>query len=143
MCWVSSDTGAATDGATIVASAVNRYILRVQAGIEKLSGLDVLYMSNNKVRDWAEIDQLATLVNLKVRYVAVMLHATGPNHSSRCGCRTHPKHVRTFLRRAWLQELLLLNNPCQVEFVKAAPEKNTAMGEYRIQVSSPGRHRMH
>jgi hypothetical protein len=45
----------------------------LQAGIEKLSGLEVLYMSNNKVRDWAEIDKLATLENLKVQYAAVML----------------------------------------------------------------------
>jgi Leucine-rich repeat (LRR) protein len=44
----------------------------VQAGVEKLSGLEVLYMSNNKVRDWAEIDKLATLENLKVQYAAVM-----------------------------------------------------------------------
>jgi hypothetical protein len=137
VCWVSSDTGATTDGTTSsVASTVNRCILLLQAGIEKLSGLEVLYMSNNKVRDWAEIDKLATLENLKVQYAAVMLHATGPNCSSRCVSRIQPKHVRSYLRRAWLQELLLLNNPCQVEFVKAAPEKNTAMAEYRMQVNS-------
>lgn len=33
-----------------------------------------------------------------------------------------------------LQELLLLNNPCQVDFVKAAADQKTAMAEYRVEV---------
>lgn len=30
----------------------------MQAGIEKLTALRVLWMSNNKVKDWAELDRL-------------------------------------------------------------------------------------
>lgn len=34
-------------------------VLATQAGIEKLSNLRVLLMSNNRVKDWAEIEKLA------------------------------------------------------------------------------------
>lgn len=66
----------------------------MQAGIEKLPNLRVLYMSNNKVRDWAEIERLAALEHL--------------------------------------EELLLLNNPVQAEFV-GSDAKSTA-AEYRVEV---------
>lgn len=37
----------------------------LQAGIEKLVNLRVLYLSNNKIRDWVEIDRLAALEKLE------------------------------------------------------------------------------
>jgi hypothetical protein len=37
----------------------------VQAGVEKLGNLKVLYMSNNKIKDWVEIDRLAALGKLE------------------------------------------------------------------------------
>lgn len=39
--------------------------LGIQAGIEKLVNLRVLWMSNNKVKDWAELDRLAANVRLE------------------------------------------------------------------------------
>ena len=39
--------------------------LLMQAGIEKLPGLRVLYMSNNRVREWGEIEKLAELEHLE------------------------------------------------------------------------------
>jgi dynein light chain 1 len=36
-----------------------------QAGVEKLGNLKVLYMSNNKIKDWVEIDRLAALGKLE------------------------------------------------------------------------------
>lgn len=35
------------------------------AGVEKLSNLRVLYLGNNKVRDWAEVERLAALDKLE------------------------------------------------------------------------------
>lgn len=37
----------------------------IQGGIEKLSNLRVLYMSNNKIASWAEVDRLAALDKLE------------------------------------------------------------------------------
>lgn len=36
-----------------------------QAGVEKLVNLRVLWMSNNKVKDWAELDRLAASAHLE------------------------------------------------------------------------------
>lgn len=36
-----------------------------QAGIEKLQNLHVLYASNNRIRDWAEVERLAQLPRLE------------------------------------------------------------------------------
>lgn len=38
------------------------------AGIEKAPNLRVLYMSNNKIASWVEIDRLRELTQLQVRY---------------------------------------------------------------------------
>lgn len=38
----------------------------MQGGIEKVPHLRVLYMSNNKLKDWAELDKLTALVDLEV-----------------------------------------------------------------------------
>lgn len=35
------------------------------AGVEKLSNIRVLYLGNNKVRDWAEVERLAALEKLE------------------------------------------------------------------------------
>jgi dynein light chain 1, axonemal len=37
----------------------------VQAGVEKAPLLRVLYASNNKIRDWAEVDRLVALTRLE------------------------------------------------------------------------------
>jgi dynein light chain 1 len=37
----------------------------VQSGIEKLVNLRVLYISNNKISSWAEVDKLAVLDKLE------------------------------------------------------------------------------
>lgn len=37
----------------------------LQGGIEKLSNLRVLFMSNNKIASWSEIDRLAALDKLE------------------------------------------------------------------------------
>lgn len=37
----------------------------MQAGIEKVPKLRVLYLSNNKVKEWAEIERLAALPELE------------------------------------------------------------------------------
>jgi dynein light chain 1 len=37
----------------------------MQAGVEKLAVLRVLYLSNNRIRDWAEVDCLAKLPGLQ------------------------------------------------------------------------------
>jgi len=37
----------------------------LQAGIEKLTALRVLWMSNNKLKDWAELDRLAANSHLE------------------------------------------------------------------------------
>ena len=37
----------------------------MQAGIEKCSRLRVLYMSNNKLKDWTELDRLSALQGLE------------------------------------------------------------------------------
>ncbi len=36
-----------------------------QVGIEKLSNLRVLYLSNNKLKDWAEIERLSQIESLE------------------------------------------------------------------------------
>lgn len=36
-----------------------------QSGVEKLAQLRVLFLSNNKVRDWTEVDRLAALQRLE------------------------------------------------------------------------------
>lgn len=36
----------------------------LQTGIEKLTNLTTLYISNNRVKDWSEIERLAVLENL-------------------------------------------------------------------------------
>lgn len=36
-----------------------------QAGVEKARGLRVLYASNNRIKDWAEVDRLAALPDLE------------------------------------------------------------------------------
>ncbi len=36
-----------------------------QAGVERLSKLRVLYLSNNKLKDWSELDRLAGLASLE------------------------------------------------------------------------------
>ncbi len=37
----------------------------MQAGIEKLAKLKVLFMSNNKVKDWSEVDRLVACESLE------------------------------------------------------------------------------
>ncbi len=37
----------------------------VQSGLEKLPKLRVLFVSNNKVKDWAEVDRLTALPSLE------------------------------------------------------------------------------
>ena len=37
----------------------------LQSGVEKLAQLRVLFLSNNKVRDWTEVDRLAALERLE------------------------------------------------------------------------------
>lgn len=39
-------------------------LVSLQSGVEKLAQLRVLFLSNNKVRDWTEIDRLAALERL-------------------------------------------------------------------------------
>lgn len=36
----------------------------MQAGVEKLTNLKILYLSNNKVKDWPEIERLSALDKL-------------------------------------------------------------------------------
>ena len=38
---------------------------QAQAGIEKCAKLRVLFMSNNKLKDWAEVDRLSALGGLE------------------------------------------------------------------------------
>jgi len=47
------------------ANAVTSDAFWVQAGIEKCSRLRVLYMSNNKLKDWTELDRLSALQGLE------------------------------------------------------------------------------
>lgn len=37
----------------------------LQGGVERLSNLRILFVSNNKIRDWTEVDRLATLPKLE------------------------------------------------------------------------------
>jgi dynein light chain 1 len=36
-----------------------------QSGVERLGQLRVLFLSNNKIRDWTEVDRLAALERLE------------------------------------------------------------------------------
>ncbi len=49
----------------ILTSMQRQEYVGVQAGIEKLVNLRVLWMSNNKVKDWGELDRLAANVRLE------------------------------------------------------------------------------
>lgn len=40
-------------------------LLEKTAGIDKLGNLRVLYLSNNKIKDWAEVDRLAGVETLE------------------------------------------------------------------------------
>lgn len=37
----------------------------VQVGVEKLTNLRVLYASNNKIKEWVEVERLGVLENLE------------------------------------------------------------------------------
>ncbi len=39
--------------------------LAIQGGVERLNNLRILFVSNNKLRDWAEVDRLASLPKLE------------------------------------------------------------------------------
>jgi hypothetical protein len=48
-----------------VAAAATAIFALHQSGVERLGQLRVLFLSNNKIRDWTEVDRLAALERLE------------------------------------------------------------------------------